>query len=256
MTRASTVDVFPAMEKGQPIQAVGTMAYKSNLRMISVKDNPVATPQDMKGKTIGMGSVGGTSEKMLDLTLHANDIAKDDVTRQAVPVTAATLEVVRKGQLDGYIVSLDTSIGIGAQNDDAVVDDAGLGDSPDIQTWLATASTLKDPEKAKEVTAFLAAIREAVQAVIDDAPNHYANVLKTLRDSGDWKFPALEDDQVAADALDVYTSQTWVDASGDVPLLQNNVDAWKKTYDTYVEAGMLQGGHDPSDWITNDYLPE
>jgi NitT/TauT family transport system substrate-binding protein len=255
ITRASTVDVYPAMEDGQPIRSVGTMAYKSNLRMISTTDDPIESPADMEGKTIGMGSVGGTSEKMLDLTLGAADIPADSVTRQAVPVTAATLEVVRQGQLDGYIVSLDTSLAIGQQSDDAVVDDAGLGESPDIQTWLTTQSTLDDPQKVKQVEAFLAAIREAVQDMIDDAPNGFANVLKTLRDSGDWSFPALEDDEVAAAALEIYTTETWVDAEGGVPLLENDLEALQSTYDTYVDAGLLKGGKDPADWITNDYVP-
>lgn len=255
ITRASTVDVFPAMEDGQEITAVGTMAYKSNLRMVSTKDNPITSPDDMKGKVIGMGSVGGTSEKMLDLALTSEDIPKDSVTRQAVPVTAATLEVVRQGQLDGYIVSLDTSIGIADQNDDAVIDDAGLGDAPDIQTWLVNSSTLDDPAKVADVQAYLAAIREAVQAVIDDAPNDFENVLKTLRDSGDWTFAALENDEVAKDALEVYTTQTWVDGSGKAGLLENNRDAWDGAYETYVDAGMLKGGKDPNEWMTDDILP-
>ncbi|MEV7694303.1 ABC transporter substrate-binding protein [Microbacterium sp. NPDC089189] len=255
LTRASTVDVFPAMVDGQPIRAVGTMAYKSNLRMVSVEQEPITAPSDMEGKVIGMGSIGGTSEKLLDLTLDDAGIPADAVTRQAVPVTAATLEVVRQGQLDGYIVSLDTSLAIGQQNADAVVDDAGLGEAPDIQTWITTESNLQDEAKTAQIEAFMAAIREAVQDMIDDAPNGFATVLQTLRESGDWSFPALEDDEVATAALEVYTTQTWVDADGGVPLLENDLDAWQATYDTYVDAGMLEGGHDPGDWITNDYVP-
>lgn len=254
ITRASTVDVFGAMEAGQPIRAVGTMAYKSNLRMVSVDSDPITSPRDIRGKVIGMGSVGGTSEKLLDLTLGAAGVPLDSVSRQAVPVTAATLEVVRQGQLDGYIVSLDTSLAIAQKNADAVVEEAGLVDAPDIQTWLTTESTLKDEAKAAQVTAFLAAIREAVQAVIDDAPNGYATVLKTLRDSGDWNFPALADDKIATAALDVYTTKTWVDADSSIALLQNDREAWKRTYDTYAKAGMVAGGKDPSAWMTDDYL--
>lgn len=254
VTRASTVDVFPAMEQGQDIRAIGTMAYKSNLRMISTDDDPITSPEDMEGTVIGMGSVGGTSEKMLDLALGDADVPKESVTRQAVPVTAATLEVVRQGQLDGYIVSLDTSLAISQQNDDAVADPAGLTDAPDIQTWLTTAGNLEDPEKVDQLEAYLAAIGECTQEVIDDAPNGFANVLKVLRDSGDWTFPALEDDAIAEAALDIYTTETWVDAQGGSPLLMNNLDAWQSTYDTYVDAGMLEGGHDPLEWITNEHV--
>lgn len=255
ITRASTVDVFPAMEQGQELRSIGTMAYKSNLRVASTEDNSITSTADMEGATIGMGSLGGTSEKMLDLALGADGVPLDSVTRQAVPVTGATMEVVRQGQLDGYIVSLDTSLAIAQQNDDAVVDPAGLTDAPDIQTWITTADNLEDPELVEDLEAFLAAIDEAVQDVIDDAPNDFENVLQTLRESGDWSFPALEDDQVAVEALKIYTTETWVNEAADVRLLENDLEAWQTTYDTYVDAGLLQGGKDPQEWITNDYVP-
>lgn len=255
ITRASTVDVMPAMEQGQKITAIGTMAYKSNLRVISVEDHPIESPEEMEGEVLGMGSIGGTSEKMLNLALGAADVPLDSVTRQAVPVTAATLELVRQGQLGGYIVSLDTSLAIEQQNDDAVVTDAGLGEAPDIQTWITTAANLEDPEKVAQMEKFLAAIQEAVQFVIDDAANDFDNVLQIMRDSGDWDFPALQDDEVSRAALEIYTTQTWVDASGEASLLENNIDAWTSAYDTYVRAGLLEGGFDPGEWITNEYVP-
>jgi NitT/TauT family transport system substrate-binding protein len=255
ITRASTVDVFPGMEQGQPIVAVGTMAHKSNLRVASAESDPVESPQDMEGKIMGMGSIGGTSEKMLNLALDANDVPRDSVTRQAVPVTGATFELVKQGQLSGYIVSLDTSIALGEQNPDAVISEAGLGDAPDLQSWITTQSNLEDPQRVEQIEAFLAAIKEATQAVIDDAENDFENVLATLRDSGDFSFAALEDDAVAKAALDVYTSQTWVDPEGELGLLENDLEAWTNAYDTYVESGLLKGGQNPEDWITDEYLP-
>lgn len=255
ITRASTVDVFPGMEQGQPIVAIGTMARKSNLRVISTDSEPIESAKDMEGGVIGLGSIGGTSEKMLNFALDDAGVARDAVTRQAVPVTAATYEVVKQGQLDGYVVSLDTSLAIAQQNKDAVVSDAGLGDVPDLQAWITTQSNLEDPARVKQIEAFLAAIKEATQAVIDDADNDFANVLKTLRDSGDWDFPALQDDEVATGALEVYTSKTWADESGKVGLLENDLDAWTDAYDTYTKGGLLKGGQDPTKWITSDYLP-
>ncbi|GAA3660357.1 hypothetical protein GCM10022202_21570 [Microbacterium marinilacus] len=256
LTRASTVDLFPPLEQGQPLTAVGTMAYKSNVRVVSSTENPVESPADMAGETIGMGSIGGTSEKLLNLALDAEGVPRDEVARQAVPVTAAAFELVKQEHLAGYIVSLDTSMQIAQQNEDAVVTDAGLGGSPDIQTWIATEDTLADPEQAENVRAFLAAIEEAVQDVIDDADNDFANVIETLRSSGDFTFAALDDDEVAQGVLEIYTSQTWVSPDGDTALLENDLDAWQSAYDTYVEAGFLEGGADPGEWITEEYLPE
>lgn len=255
ITRASSIDVFPTMEDGQPIRAVGTMAYKSNLRVVSTDENPVESPADMVGEVMGMGSIGGTSERMLDLALDAGGVDRDDVVRQAVPVTGATYQLVKQGELAGYIVSLDTSIAIGTQNDDAVVTDAGLSEAPDMQTWLVNESSIEDEQDAANITAFMAAIREAVQDVIDDAENDFENVIQTLRDDGEFNFAALDDDAIAQEALEFYITETWVDPVSDTPLLVNNYDSWTSTYDTYVDAGFLEGGHDPSDWMTDDLLP-
>jgi NitT/TauT family transport system substrate-binding protein len=229
ITRVSTVDVMPGMESGQPIVAIGTQAYRSNLRIISTEGNAIESEEDMEGKTIGMGSVG--------------------------PVTAATYELVKQGQLDGYIVSLDTSIGIVNQNDDALSSPAGLVDAPERQVWITTQANLENPDRVDQIERFLAAIKEATQEIIDDSENDFANVLSTLRDSGDWEFAALADDAIAIEALTTYTTQTWIDSTGAVGLLENDVDYWQLTYDSYVDAGLLDGGASPSDWITDDLLP-
>jgi NitT/TauT family transport system substrate-binding protein len=159
ITRVSSVDVMPGMESGQPIVAIGTMAYRSNLRIISTEENPIESAADMEGATIGMGSVGGTSEKMLNFALDDAGVPRDSVTRQAVPVTAATYELVKQGQLDGYIVSLDTSIAIVNQNDDAVSSPAGLVDAPERQVWITTQSNLEDENRVAQIESFLAAIK-------------------------------------------------------------------------------------------------
>jgi NitT/TauT family transport system substrate-binding protein len=256
ITRVSSVDVMPGMESGQPIVAVGTMAYRSNLRIISTEENPIESAADMEGATIGMGSVGGTSEKMLNFALDDAGVPRDSVTRQAVPVTAATYELVKQGQLDGYIVSLDTSIAIVNQNDDAVSSPAGLVDAPERQVWITTQANLEDENRAGQIESFLAAIKEATQEIIDDAENDFANVLSTLRDSGDWEFAALEDDAIAIEALTTYTTETWIDSSGAVGLLENDDEYWTTIYDAYVDGGLLEGGADPAAWITSDLLPQ
>jgi NitT/TauT family transport system substrate-binding protein len=192
---------------------------------------------------------------MLNFALDEAGVPRDSVTRQAVPVTSATYELVKQGQLDGYVVSLDTSIGITEQNSDAVSSPAGLVDAPERQVWITTQSNLENPERVEEIELFLAAIKEATQEIIDDSENDFANVLATLRDSGDWDFAALNDDAIAVEALKTYTSETWIDSSGTVGLLENDEDYWTTIYDAYVEGGLLKGGADPSAWITSDLLP-
>ncbi|NEE00477.1 ABC transporter substrate-binding protein [Phytoactinopolyspora halotolerans] len=252
ITRASTIDIVPAMEDGQQIVGVGTMARQTNLRIASSTDDPVESTADMTGKTIGMGSIGGTSERALDLALTHDGIDPGSVERQAVPVTAATFELVRRGELAGYIVSLDTALTLDDQNDDAVVGPAGLDVTPDLQLYFTTPDTLEnDPET---VEAFLAAMADATQFMVDDRENNYDETLQILRDSGDWDFPALFDDEAARGALEVYTTETWMDDSG-TPLMHTDPDVFAEAYDALAAGGLVEGGADPQDWITNDYVP-
>jgi len=256
VTRVSSIDSFPPMSDGQPIVPIGAMAYTSNLRMVSTEDAPLDSGADLEGKTIGMGSVGGTSEKMLDLDLDASGVDRDAVVRQAVPVTGATLELVKQGKLDGYIVSLDTSIQMEHDFPEAHISEAGLVDAPDIQTWLATEDALADPEKSEKLKAFLAAIRDAVADIVADADNDYANVIETIRDSGDFDFPALHDDEVASEALAFYATHTWVREGADLPILGYDEDEWQRAYDVYTESGLIDGGDDPLSWLNSDLLPD
>jgi NitT/TauT family transport system substrate-binding protein len=252
ITRASTIDIMPAMEQGQPIVGVGTMARQTNLRIVSTEDDPVTGPADMAGKAIGMGSVGGTSERMLDLALQHENVELDSVERQAVPVTAATYELVRRGELAGYIVSLDTGLTLDLQNEDAEVSTAGLDVTPDLQLFFTTPDTLEnDPET---VEAFLAAMADAAQFMVDDRENDFDETLRILRDSEDWDFPALFDEETSRAALEIYTTQTWMDDSG-TPMMHNDPDRFQAAYDILTDGGVLQGGADPQSWITNDYVP-
>lgn len=254
MTRVDTTDLMPSMEEGQPLVAVGTMTYASSLRMVSSMENPVESADDMEGLTIGMGSVGGTSETTLNLALQDADVPEDSVTRQATQVSAATLELVRQGTLNGYIASLDTAMSLDQQNDDMMIASAGLTDAPTQQVWVTTSSMLEDSERAAEVEAVLAAVQEAVEDVAADEENDFANVIETLR--GEYSFPALDDDDAAQAALETYNNEIWVDPAGEVDRIENDLEGWSAIYEDYTTAGLVQGDQDPGEWITNDHIPD
>jgi len=255
VTRVSTLDLFPALEEGQPLISVGTMAYHSPIWILSADTNPVESMADLEGEVVGLGSIGGTSEQLLDLTLDAQGVPRDEVTRQAVPVTGATFELVRRGELAGYLVSIDTAMQIEAQNPDAVATPAGLEETPDLHTWITTTNNLEDEERVEQIQAFLAAIRDAMQFVVDDGENDYDNVVQMLRDSDEFSIPSLDEDEVARQALEWYSTNVWMDPSGEHDLIENDHEALGNAYETYTNGGLLEGGHDPEEWITDDHVP-
>jgi len=251
-TRVSSIDIMPAMDQGQKVKGIGTMSYGTTLRLVSVDKKPLRTAADLKGTTIGMGSTGGTSERTLDLTLDSAGIPRDSVKREVVPVSAATLELVRQGKLDGYIVSMDTAAAIKEQNKDAVVGGSDLLSAPDMQVWLAMDDSLKDPEKADELKRVLAAIHDAVAYVRDDAKNGYKNVIATMKKK--WTFPSIEGDApIAPSVLDEYVASGWFNPDGQI--LTNADETWKKAYELYTSSGLVSGKNDPMAWLSDDLIP-
>ncbi|GAA3661852.1 ABC transporter substrate-binding protein [Microbacterium marinilacus] len=246
VTRLSTVDSMPPMVDGQPITAVGTMMHNSILQVVSHESNPIESAADLEGTTLGMGSVGGTSEKMLDLALADAGVDPESVDRQVVGVGPATFDLVRAGQLDGYIVSLDTAEAIAAANDDAVTSPAGLDGTPDVQTYVATPEYLE--QSPETVKAFLAAIKEAVQFMIDD--EDLDETLEILRSK--YSFANLQDDAIAKAALETLRTTAWI-GDGSTPLLQNSMDEWTGSYEILNGAGMVDDG-DPTQWIELDLV--
>lgn len=250
--RVSSIDIQPAMDKGQKIKGIGTMSYGTSLRLVSVEKNPLRTAADLEGTTIGMGSTGGTSERTLDLTLDAAGIPRDSVQREVVPVSAATLELVRQGKLDGYIVSMDTAAAIKAQNDDAIIGGTDLLSAPDMQVWVAMDDSINDPEKADSLKRVLAGIHDAVAFVRDDKPNDYKNVIDIMKK--EWSFPSIDGDApIAPSVLDEYVDTGWFDEDGNI--LVNADDTWKQAYELYAASGLVSGDNDPMDWLTDDLVP-
>ncbi len=252
MSRSSAVDLMPVMEEGQPLRGVATQAYGTGLHLVSADSDPITSAADMEGKTIGMGSLGGTSENMLDLTLTDGGVDLDSVGREQTQVSAATMELVRNGNIDGYIASMDTALALQDQNEDAVIDTAGLPDFP--QVWFAQESSLDNPEEADKVQRALAALQDATEFMIEDADNDFANVIEMLR--ADWSFPALDgDDEVVVRTLTAYVEDIWVDPSGTVAPIANNPEAWEHAYESFQSTDLVSGESNPDEWLTDDVLP-
>lgn len=244
LTRVGSIDLMTAAAGGQELTNVGTVITGPSLRIISAEGKPLEEPEDFVGATVGIPSEGGTSDKTLTLMLEKAGIDPESVKRQVVGLTPGTFALVQKGQIDGYMVSLDTSKIVEAQSDDAVVMTPDSGSGADTQIYTTTPDQLS--AHGDEIAEYLAAIQEAVQFMIDDEDN--SKTLELLRDNYD--FATLNDDAVANAALDE-AKELW---SNDDGLLHTDPDAWVAGYEDLVSAGLVTDGGDPASWMTNDEL--
>jgi len=250
ITRLGQIDVMTAVaEAKQPLVNIGTLTRGSSLRFLYSKNSPLKKPEDFLGKTMGVPSEGGTSDKVVSLVMADAGLDPDKVKRQVVGLTPGTYTLVQQGRLAGYVVSIDTANVVLSQHDDAAVFDPGTIVKSDSQVYVATKDAID--KHGDTLKAFLAGITDAVNAITDD--KSLDKTLDTLR--GEYSFASLNDDDIAKKSLrELYKLWTGIDASK--PLLFTDEAAWAKGYAELTDANLAKAGADAGSWVDNSLLPK
>jgi NitT/TauT family transport system substrate-binding protein len=250
VSRVGQIDVMTAVaEANQPLVNIGTLTRGSSLRFIYSRENPLEKPEDFLGKTMGVPSEGGTSDKVVSLVMANAGLDPSEVKRQVVGLTPGTFNLVQQGRVAGYVVSIDTANVVLSQHDDAAVFDPGTIVKSDSQVYIATKEGVE--RNGDTLRAFLAGIRDAVAAMVDD--DSLQATLETLR--GEYSFAALDDDDIARASLGTMRD-LWTGGDPAAPLLVTDENAWVTGYDELAAAKLAKPGVDPAGWVDNSLLSE
>lgn len=250
VTRLGQIDVMTAVaEANQPLVTIGTLTRGSSLRFVYSKSSPLRKPEDFVGKTMGVPSEGGTSDKVVSLVMADAGLDPAKVKRQVVGLTPGTYTLVQQGRLAGYVVSIDTANVVLSQHDDAAVFDPGTIVKSDSQVYVATRDTVQ--KNGDTLKAFLAGIDDAVAAITEDTS--LDRTLETLR--GEYTFASLDDDEIARKSLKEL-HKLWTGGDPAKPLLVTDEDAWVRGYTELTAAKLAKPGADAASWVDNSLLPE
>ncbi len=107
--RAAGIDLMQAVGSAQklPLVSISTLYQAGTFRMISPAEKPINTAQELKGKTVGVVSVGGATEVLLNLMLRKVGLKPEDVPRQVTGNSPGTLQLARQGRVDCFIASTE-----------------------------------------------------------------------------------------------------------------------------------------------------
>jgi NitT/TauT family transport system substrate-binding protein len=243
LTRVGDNEVMAAVAaRGAAVTVVAQPSQSSTLRMVSLVADPVRTPADMKGRTIGIPSAGGASETLVN-TLAANaNLAGPDLTKRVVGLGPGLLDLVRDGTVDAYVDSLDNTVATKRDSPDAVVLDPGDSTASGTQVYIASQRAVADPARRDAIVRYLRAVHDAMQMVVQD--NSLDRTLQMLGSRYD--IPILHDPELAKQTLRDYIA-SW-QANG--TLLEIDPDRWQRIYTESVRVGIVPGGQDPAKWVT------
>lgn len=96
--------ILTGISRGIPIKVVGSPPVKGQ-EFILVARPDIAMLADLKGKTVGVSSVGGGQSQALKFILRANKLSDDDVKTIAYGAPANGYIALRSSQLAGVLLS-------------------------------------------------------------------------------------------------------------------------------------------------------
>ena len=253
LTRVGDIETIIATgDKHAPVTNVGTAEHVGGIRMVSSTRAPIESPEDFRGKMIGIPSEGGTSEITLDLVLASAGIPTAEVDRQVVGLTPAIFNLVKSGRIDAYVVSLDVAVALERQQPQAVVYNPSEDVTSGAQLYMTSEEQAQDPQARDQIRRYLKAIRSAIDFIVKDEANGFNQTMECI--SSKYNVPALEDKAVTRESLSTYVD-SWT-AHGSDHMLETNPQQWAATYQDMVAAGVVDAGLNPKDWYTNAYVPD
>ena len=247
--RNGPVETIQAMvNEDAPFITIGMPNQRTNYALVSLPGTPIGLA-DLGDKTVGLPSLGGNAEFVLDLLLREEGVDPETVGRQAVGLEASSYGALEGGVVDAMLVVRSTVAGIKAIGEEIEVD--FLEDvNPLLGTNLVTTTDFVE-ERRDALVAYLEGLHAAMIALNDE--DRLPELIAQIQADG-WELPQLADPE-AAKAIIASVASRWFE-DGEENLLRNIPERWEEGVDSLIEQGIVPEGTDPEELYTNELLDE
>lgn len=243
--RISGIDVVKARDKGASLVAIATIAQSSPFFVVSPSSAALRNPNDFVGKTIGVVSVGGGTENLLDVMLADVGIEPSSVRREVVGNGAGAYGLIKQGKIDAYIVSLGTTVRLRAAGEDIHLWNTDDAVKMPGQVYATKQETIDgDPET---VTQFLTAVNASVKDLF--ANKDTAFLLDRML--GEFDILGAKDKEFTMKAM--REEEALFLSEGASNVLRNIPARWQAITDGLVKAGLV-GPTDAESNYTNAFI--
>jgi ABC-type nitrate/sulfonate/bicarbonate transport system substrate-binding protein len=245
--RSASIDMIRAVSQGAPLVAIATSHQGSTFHMISLKEKPISSAADMKGKTIGIVSVAGTTDIYLNLMLHQVGLKPDDVKREVTGNSPGALQFVRQGRVDGFIASIVVPVILRRQNEPVEIWSTDRYAPMPSQCYVTTREMIE--KKPETVVRFLKGIHGSMSELLTAAnPSIFERAGK------DFEIPGIRDLATVVAVSDESKAKLWL-ARGRENLLRNLPDLWASGIKLLADAGLAKIAQPETIW-TNRFVEE
>ncbi|MCL2429492.1 MAG: ABC transporter substrate-binding protein [Alphaproteobacteria bacterium] len=177
LSRTGGTDHIKAYAKDPSLVAIAEIFQRDIFYVVSHRDHPVRTPDDLVGKTVGIVSPGGATENILDMMLAARDLSPDKAQRQSVGNAPSAFELVKVGRIAAYIATSDTVFQLQRQQQPILAWSTDEAAPCPGQVYMTSRATYE--KKADELERFLRGVYDAIGAMLA-AENNLAPVVDSM----------------------------------------------------------------------------
>ena len=226
------------LAKGVPAKAVAAMAgAPMNMSMVVLYNSPIKTLDDIKGKKIGITTVGSLTDWLLKRVVAQKKWAPSDVTAVTVGGMESTKAALKTEQIDGVVIALELGYALEAAKEWRVV--APLAPfAPDFHTHVIFARDELIANKPALVERFLRGWFETIAFMRANKERTVEITAKVLN------LDPTVISRVYDEQIKIFTSDGRFDPKALVVIRQS-----------LVEMGILQQVPDDSVMFTTRFLP-
>lgn len=217
--RSAAIDQMRAVATANaPLVSFSTLYQGSTFHVVSLKDKPITRAEDFKGKTVGLVSVGGTTDTFLDLMLQKVGLKKDDVRREVTGNSPGALQVLRQGRVDCFMCAINVVVTLQRMNEPVEVWSTDRYAPMPSQCYLTTQSMVDTkPEVMQRVTR---ALKASVDEMMAKPPKEIFQ-----RAAKDFDIPGIRDIDTLAAVADAARERLWL-SEGRENLMRNVPKLW------------------------------
>ncbi len=244
-TRGAVIDQMKAVSvQNAPIVCVATLFQASTFWIISAKAKPIRTAEDLRGKRMGVVSIGGTTENFLDLLLTKAKSPKAETPREVVGNNPGAFALVQQGRIDGFIAS--SNVGSALLRTGAPIEWFSTDKYAPMpgQNYFTTRDMIqKSPD---QVMAFVRALKASVDEIIKGPIDPLIE-----RASKEFEIPGIRDRPTLVHTVE--ENVTLCLSEGPQNLLRNIPALWRSARDNMAEAGLAKID-DETKLYTNEFV--
>ncbi len=246
-TRIGLLDLFKASgSQDTQLISVATSLQGGIFSLVSRSSDPINTPADLRGKTVGVASIGGGQENILNLMLAGADIPAEEVSRQAIGSNAGNVEVLKQGRVDAFISTVETALLLQMNNEPVEI--WSTTQFAPLPGGVIAATEQFATENHDTVVKFVRAMRNSALEILSADPGEILD-----RVTPHFDIVVNEDRDFRLAAIEAYNELTL--AQGEENVMRNVPSVFEESARLIEAAGIIEV-EDPSSLYSNAFFDE